>query len=809
MLYLLGSRRSSVGSIPVEELEEERPLDVKVASLKVSAAVHALWPQLTQGTPLFKLAFDPYTCSEILRLHLLSCGGYKENSDRNSFRYCNRGGYTDSDDPVLEFRLSHSDVIEALAVTSIYDLSPCYKLQIISILCLQLLGFASSREYMEEMKDKSKSLRRQIRELKASLSEKKKKKKSPEEGSTGNTANIEDQGPSPLPVQDNAETKQEKKERVQEEIQELTHQLYPLTACLHLQPLGFDRYHNRYWCFPSLPGLYIEKYSQQLEVPNTVVISSSTHNDYKQSPTSVLVPDECTKVLLESNDLTVPITTSTGLSTIDTNQSHNTSSSNYQQLHSCSPSPPISQTTVWCSLSSQDEINTLIDALNSRGIREVQLKESIQIMSTMLDKPPTATITTNQSAKESPISLETKNCDEYLELYLREQILDLEEKIWMGNLGYMKDVKSRTEWKNNIESSGAAGKYGHIKDEDRPLTNGHAASEGENMIDDMEDSREEVNSVQDLAKAVLQIQQGIEKKFLLSPLGTAVDMKGKAKDKKNGLVKTSLCLDEWKSSLSKATSYSQVFVHLSTLERAVAWSKSLMNVRCRICRRKGGDEYMLLCDGCDHGYHTYCLRPPVYDIPEEDWFCYNCCPVTPMKRRTVSTVSMKEESDSESADSEEEEEEEEESEEEEEMEIEVTKRKTRNTTMVQRQVSTRMNTRATAAAANTKGYTRKRGHQTNVSSNAKKRLKLDKCDVSGAEEIISSIIDVRCSKVQGPAQEKALKTLEFQLTKALLDELTSRTESKQFMTGVRRREVSCMNYCKWSIFVTDNSLTCL
>ena len=53
----------------------------------------------------------------------------------------------------------------------------------------------------------------------------------------------------------------------------------------------------------------------------------------------------------------------------------------------------------------------------------------------------------------------------------------------------------------------------------------------------------------------------------------------------------------------------QVFVHLSTLERSVMWSRSLLNTRCKICRRKGDSDAMLLCDGCDRGHHMHCLRP--------------------------------------------------------------------------------------------------------------------------------------------------------------------------------------------------------
>ena len=33
---------------------------------------------------------------------------------------------------------------------------------------------------------------------------------------------------------------------------------------------------------------------------------------------------------------------------------------------------------------------------------------------------------------------------------------------------------------------------------------------------------------------------------------------------------------------------------------------------------------MLLCDGCDNGYHTYCTVPPIEVVPEGDWFCKDC-----------------------------------------------------------------------------------------------------------------------------------------------------------------------------------------
>lgn len=71
------------------------------------------------------------------------------------------------------------------------------------------------------------------------------------------------------------------------------------------------------------------------------------------------------------------------------------------------------------------------------------------------------------------------------------------------------------------------------------------------------------------------------------------------------------CRECWEESLMASSSLSQVFLHLSTLEQSILWSKSILNARCRICRRKGDAEAMLLCDYCDRGHHMYCLKPPL------------------------------------------------------------------------------------------------------------------------------------------------------------------------------------------------------
>ncbi|XP_053404414.1 remodeling and spacing factor 1-like isoform X2 [Mercenaria mercenaria] len=45
---------------------------------------------------------------------------------------------------------------------------------------------------------------------------------------------------------------------------------------------------------------------------------------------------------------------------------------------------------------------------------------------------------------------------------------------------------------------------------------------------------------------------------------------------------------------------------------------------CVKCLRSHQPEWILLCDKCDAGYHTACLRPPLMIIPDGDWFCPPC-----------------------------------------------------------------------------------------------------------------------------------------------------------------------------------------
>jgi len=45
---------------------------------------------------------------------------------------------------------------------------------------------------------------------------------------------------------------------------------------------------------------------------------------------------------------------------------------------------------------------------------------------------------------------------------------------------------------------------------------------------------------------------------------------------------------------------------------------------CLICNSGECEELLMLCDGCDAPYHTYCLSPALSEVPQGDWFCRDC-----------------------------------------------------------------------------------------------------------------------------------------------------------------------------------------
>ncbi|XP_057522156.1 histone-lysine N-methyltransferase ATXR6-like [Amaranthus tricolor] len=55
-------------------------------------------------------------------------------------------------------------------------------------------------------------------------------------------------------------------------------------------------------------------------------------------------------------------------------------------------------------------------------------------------------------------------------------------------------------------------------------------------------------------------------------------------------------------------------------------------VHCEECGSGDNASDLLLCDGCDHGYHLYCLKPILVSVPKGSWFCPVCSGAKKLKK---------------------------------------------------------------------------------------------------------------------------------------------------------------------------------
>uniref|UniRef100_UPI0037E9243F lysine-specific demethylase 5C isoform X3 n=1 Tax=Semicossyphus pulcher TaxID=241346 RepID=UPI0037E9243F len=79
------------------------------------------------------------------------------------------------------------------------------------------------------------------------------------------------------------------------------------------------------------------------------------------------------------------------------------------------------------------------------------------------------------------------------------------------------------------------------------------------------------------------------------------------------------CVSRPRDAKSKTTDKSQ-----TTVRSPKDFSDKMDSFVCRMCGRGDDDEKLLLCDGCDDNYHTYCLLPPLTDPPKGNWRCPKC-----------------------------------------------------------------------------------------------------------------------------------------------------------------------------------------
>uniref|UniRef100_A0A3B4VEJ2 Tyrosine-protein kinase BAZ1B n=1 Tax=Seriola dumerili TaxID=41447 RepID=A0A3B4VEJ2_SERDU len=243
---------------------------------------------------------------------------------------------------------------------------------------------------------------------------------------------------------------------------------------------------------------------------------------------------------------------------------------------------------LWFICDNPADLEELVEGLHPQGVRESELKAKIQ--SRYQDIVHSIHLT-----RKARLGLRT--CDGYTELlkYLCSDIQEVASRLQKGGLGYLDD----------------------------------------NM--DIEDRV--ISFLKDFGECIITIQACVIKKFLqgfMAPKqkkkkkhGGEESSKAEEVDEEKRLAeeaRVATAVEKWKTAIREAQTFSRMHVLLGMLDACIKWDMSAENARCKVCRRKGDDEKLILCDECNKAFHLFCLRPALYRIPHGEWLCPACQP---------------------------------------------------------------------------------------------------------------------------------------------------------------------------------------
>ncbi|PFX32428.1 bromodomain adjacent to zinc finger domain protein 2B-like isoform X3 [Stylophora pistillata] len=290
----------------------------------------------------------------------------------------------------------------------------------------------------------------------------------------------------------------------------------------------------------------------------------------------------------------------------------------------------------WWRITDPAQVKEIVKILHSRGIREKILQKNLQkyseyanssctkgdrVESDSDDDDDEKLLTVATSEKNKNFPFEDKTFPEVafaVDKAILREVEEMEEKVFTASL----QVKG---WRLPTKAS-------------KGLS--HNSSSESNS-----DSEENQSPLAIAIARLLALEQAVERRYLKHPLrndklnipaniGTAAapgevpseDGQPREVEKPDSAEEEILtpALKIWRNAVVTSQSASQLSMCLNMLYDCVAWEKSIMKVFCQICRKGDNEELLLLCDGCDRGYHTYCCMPKLSSIPEGDWYCTDC-----------------------------------------------------------------------------------------------------------------------------------------------------------------------------------------
>ncbi|XP_003743492.1 bromodomain adjacent to zinc finger domain protein 1A [Galendromus occidentalis] len=582
-------------------------LCTKMAAYQEQAAAAGREFRDTYGFMFHTVPLDSFTYSDVVRYHLKASGA--PGIDLRDRIHCHQG-FTPKEDPGLVFVMRNPEIMEKLEKNSMASLDVLEKMKIVRCLIDQLLTFGIFREAIEDGLEKCVELKIQLKKLhwrkKLLDDEEKGIKRDKDEEAAAAAAAV---------TQTTTGNDDEKKRRnwryvlpempreeIEKRIEQTEDEIGKVWYRFGLSNLGEDRAHRIYSVLHSVPAIVVEV----LPCVEAPCIEGGTPENDADVEMKEEIKAENGEDLRKDSHLVCS-------GSIETCAIHKEKEPQYLFI------------------SSQEQLDSLLSSLATKGVRESVLKETIvnevEYLKSVLKKTPLSKLnrTLNEAVRRRYPSDAFKVSNVFglrpnlaLNLTFRELLLDIEEKSVQASLGGFKDEERRRMWRLELEEPLL--KMQNLEPE---KTN--------ELFPESEDETE----LQFLIPKLSEFCESIPVKFLKAPLG---DQGPSLRNK----------LDNWRAALPFCRNLSQLFLFYSSLESSIEWQKGLTNARCKVCRGKATPDRMIRCETCDLVFHLPCIKPALREIPRGEWFCKACTPETvpdsPRKKPKVTSAEDEEES---------------------------------------------------------------------------------------------------------------------------------------------------------------------
>ncbi|XP_017557453.1 tyrosine-protein kinase BAZ1B [Pygocentrus nattereri] len=614
--------------------------------------------------PLSEIPLTMHSVSELVRLCLRPSDSQCDESTRSSDEWTGGSSFDD---------VVSGELLDRLETAEVFELPPPEKVSLLVALCHRILMTYSIEDHVEAMQQRAAGLwRERLATLKeANIRRKAEKQKRKEQmlAAGGATAKAEDGGgkaekkkegstkKEPVKAKmepedmistvksrrlmsiqakkEKEEQERQNKERMEKEAEEERIRRQRVAAerafqdgiakaklVMRRTPLGTDRNHNRYWLFSDVvPGLYIEKGWVHESIDYSFTLPPQTEPTQGQEEEE---DEEEIKKEEEVEDVEKDDEGSIGSTTNESGQQG-------------APAPETCiETTVpkqgqnlWFVCDSPKDLDELIESLHSQGVRESELKLNLEVKYQDI-------MHSVHLSKKGNLGLRTCDGNEELLKYLRSDIIEVSSRLEKGGLGFMEDTVEFEERVRGLEK------------------------------------------LKDFGECVITLQSSVIKKFLQGFMAPKQKKKKKQGGEESGKAeevdeekklaeeaRVATAVEKWKAAIREAQTFSRMHVLLGMLDACIKWDMSAENARCKVCRKKvGEDDKLILCDECNKAFHLFCLRPALYRVPEGEWLCPACQPT--IARRSSRGRNYKEDTEEDEEEEEDEDESEEEDSEEEE-----------------------------------------------------------------------------------------------------------------------------------------------